>query len=86
MLVAHSVLGRAIAKVKKLLSLRVTVDHSSSILYVTLSPVNRETGAGKVREASIRGSSVSLLCLDDWTCRINFSWDSSTSHASYVQP
>ena len=57
-------LGRVLAKVKNFLSLIVTVDPSSYILHVTLSQINREICAGKVVEASIRGSSVSFFCLD----------------------
>ena len=56
--------GRVFAKVKKVLSLTVTVDPSLYILYVTLSPVNRDICVGRVLEAPIRGSSISFLCLD----------------------
>ena len=57
-------LGRVPAKVKKFLSLTVTVDPLSHILYVTFSSVSWDVCAGKTSEASIRGSSISSPCLD----------------------
>ena len=54
-------LSCVLAKVKKFLSLIVTVDPSSYILYVTLSPV---ICAGNILESPTQRSSVSFLCLD----------------------